>query len=377
MNRNLLFIAIALFTWGMGEGMFFNFQPIYLAQLGSDPQQIGLILSAFGASMAITHIPAGHLADRIGRRPMLLAAWLTGLIAALVMGFARDINFFVAGMLLYGLTAFVSAPLSSYTTAARGAWSISRVLTLTSATFNLGMVLGPSLGGWIGEHYGLRTVYFFAAGVFAVSNIFLFFIEDQPIDQHNPESPPRGIFSNPRLRMFLAVYAFAVFAMFIATPLTPNFLEGVRGLSLSETGIIFTAGALGNALINIWLGQREPRRGFIIAQILVACFAVLIWKGTGIGIFALGYFLLGGFRAARPLAMAEMRALVHDSQMGLAYGVIETVGAIIFILTPALAGFLYKRDPALVYPLALALIAVSITISLVLAPKTATSTPPP
>ncbi len=369
MNRNLTFIAIALFTWGMGEGLFFNFQPIYLAQLGSDPQQIGLILSAFGASMAITHIPAGHLADRIGRRPMLLAAWFMGLFAALVMGFAQSINFFVLGMLIYGLTAFVSAPLSSYTTAARGAWSISRVLTLTSATFNLGMVLGPGLGGWIGEHYGLRSVYFFAAGIFAISTLFIFFVSAQPIDHHDPASPPEGLFANTRLRSFLAIYAFAVFAMFLSTPLTPNFIEGVRGLSLSETGLIFTAGALGNALINIWLGQSEPRRGFIIAQLLVALFAILIWKGTGLGYFALGYFLLGGFRASRPLAMAEMRVLVHDSQMGLVYGIIETVGAIIFIVTPALAGFLYARDPYMIYPLALALIAASVTISLVLAPK--------
>ena len=84
MNRNLVFIALALFTWGMGESMFINFQPIYLAQLGSDPQQIGLILGAVGLTMAVTHMPAGHLADRIGRRPLLVAAWSIGFAAAVV-----------------------------------------------------------------------------------------------------------------------------------------------------------------------------------------------------------------------------------------------------------------------------------------------------
>ena len=44
MNRNLLFVAIALLTWGFGEGLFFNFQPIYLKSLGSSEQQIGFIL---------------------------------------------------------------------------------------------------------------------------------------------------------------------------------------------------------------------------------------------------------------------------------------------------------------------------------------------
>jgi MFS family permease len=70
LNRNLAFIALTLLTWGFGEGLFFYFQPIYLKSLGSDEQQIGLILGAFGAAMAITHIPAGRLSDRIGRRPL-------------------------------------------------------------------------------------------------------------------------------------------------------------------------------------------------------------------------------------------------------------------------------------------------------------------
>ena len=87
MNRNLLFIAAALLLWGFGEGMFFNFVPIYLDnQFLLGKYEIGLILGAFGFSMAITHIPAGRLADRFGRRPLLFTAWMLGLASTLVMG---------------------------------------------------------------------------------------------------------------------------------------------------------------------------------------------------------------------------------------------------------------------------------------------------
>jgi len=79
LNRNLLFVALALLLWGFGEGMFFNFVPIYLDnQFQLTEYEIGLVLGAFGLSMAITHIPAGRLADKIGRRPLLLIAWLMG-----------------------------------------------------------------------------------------------------------------------------------------------------------------------------------------------------------------------------------------------------------------------------------------------------------
>ncbi len=369
MNRNLLFIALALFTWGIGEGMFFNFQPIYLAELGSDPQQIGLILGAFGAAMAITHIPAGHLADRFGRRPMLVAAWAMGLVAAIVMALATTLPFFVVGMLAYGLTAFVSSPLASYVTAARGKWSVGLALALTSATFNVGMALGPFPAGWIGEHYGLRTVYFFVAAIFAISNVIMWSIQGQPLDHHDPNDPPVSVLSNVRFLGFLVVMGLAVFAMYLAQPLTANFLRDVRGLSLQEMGLIFMVGAAGNALVSVFLSLFRPRLSFPIAQIFVGLFALFIWRGTDVYAFLLGYFLLGGFRAARPLASAQARALVHESQMGLTFGVMETVNALIFIVTPPLAGFLYERDPALVYPLSLGLLVLSVFVTVIFAPR--------
>ena len=372
MNRNLLFVALALLLWGFGEGMFFNFVPIYLdTQFVLSEYEIGLVLGAFGFSMAITHIPAGRLADRIGRRPLLILAWILGLMSTLIMGIALGLPLFLIGLFGYGLTAFVASPLSSYVTAARGNWPIGTVLSLTTATFGMGMALGPVTGGWIGDNYGLRMSFFVAAAMFVLSNIFIIFIEKQPIDHHDPESPPPNLMSNQRFMIMMGVLAFAIFSMYLAQPLTPNFLEGVRGLSLSETGIIFTAGALGNSLLAILLSRVHPRRGFLIAQALVILFAFFIWKGSSLLIYALGYFLLGGFRAGRPMAMAQARELVHDSQMGVSYGIMETISSVIFVLTPPLAGILFERDPMIVYPLSIGLIAVSIIVSYLFSPRVA------
>ena len=370
MNRNLFFVAAALFLWGFGEGMFFNFVPIYLdIQFALSKYEIGLILGAFGFSMAITHIPAGRLADRFGRRPLLIGAWLLGLVSTLVMGIATALPLFLVGLFAYGLTAFVASPLSSYVTAARGEWTVGTVLSLTTATFGMGMVLGPVTGGWVGDHYGMRMSFYVAAAVFVFSNLFMIFIERQPIDHHDPDAPPLSLMSNQRFIILIGVLAFAIFAMYFAQPLTPNFLEGVRGLSLSQTGLVFTAGALGNSLMALAFSRANPRRGFLLSQVLVILFAVFIWKGTSLPVFALGYFLLGGFRAGRPMAMAQARELVHESQMGITYGIMETVSSIIFILTPPIAGYLFERDPMILYPLAIGLILVSIVVSSIFLPR--------
>jgi predicted MFS family arabinose efflux permease len=372
LNRNLLLVAGALLLWGFGEGMFFNFVPIYLdKQFQLSESEIGLVLGMFGFSMAITHIPAGRLADRIGRRPLLIVAWFMGLASSLVMGYSLLLPFFLVGLFGYGMTAFVSSPLSSYVTAARGNMPIGTVLSLTTATFGLGMALGPVTGGWIGDHYGMRMSFLVAAVVFVLSTVLILFLGAQPIDHHDPEAPPPGLFSNRRLVVLLGIMAFAIFSMYLSQPLTPNFLDGVRGLSLSENGIIFTAGALGNSLLAITFSRFEPRRGFLLSHVLVILFALFIWRGTSLPVFALGYFLLGGFRAGRPMVMAQARELVHDSQMGLTYGLMETINAVSFILIPPLAGILYERDPVILYPLGIGLIVVSILVSYSFMPRKA------
>ncbi len=119
MSKDLILIALSLMTWGIGEGMFLFFQAPYLEQMGADSLQIGRILGLVGMAMAITHLPAGFLSDRIGRKPLLIAAWSIGTAATWVMALAPSLPLFVTGAILYGFTAFVMTPLNSYITSAR------------------------------------------------------------------------------------------------------------------------------------------------------------------------------------------------------------------------------------------------------------------
>jgi MFS family permease len=369
MNPSLVWLALALFTWGIGEGMFFLFQPIYLSQLGANPVTIGYILGAAGLAMMIAHIPAGYLADRIGRRPMLITAWLIGITATWFMALAPSLPFFVAGLLLYGLTAFVSSPLNSYITAARGNWTVGRAITLISSTFNLGVVLGPFTGGWIGDHYGLRSVYFVAGVLFIVSTFFLVLIAPQPRDHRNPASPPPGLLTNRRYLGFLGLGFLVIMATYLPQPFTSKFLQDVRGLSLGEIGLLGTIGGAGNTSLTFLLGFLDARLGFILGQVGVGMYSLLLWQTNGYGWFALSYFLLGGFRATRSLFMAQICPLIHESQMGLAYGISETVLGLTGILAPIAAGFLYQRDTISIYPLAFVAVIAAIFISLIFAPR--------
>ena len=370
MSPSLIFVSLALFIWGMGESMFVYFQSIYLAQLGANPVAIGSILGAMGFMMIISHIPAGHLSDRIGRKPLLIAGWLIGVIAAATMALATSLPLFVAGLLLYGFTAFVMSPLNSYVTAARGTWSISRALSLISATFGFGSVLGPLTGGWIGDHYGLRLVFAVSTGIFILSTILLFLIRPQPRDHHDPDDPPVHLLHNGQYLGFIALVFAVTFSLYLPQPLTPVFLQAERGLNLSQIGLLGTVAVLGNAVLAFSFGSwLTARAGLLLGQVFTACFSLLIWRTTGMPYFALAYFILGGFRAARPMMAAQARELVHESQMGLAFGMNETVAAVALTLAPLVAGLIYDRLPELVYPASLVLIAISILLTLIFGPR--------
>ena len=369
MSIDLILLFISLFTWGIGEGMFIYFQPIYLQQLGANTMTIATVFSAFGLAMMVAHIPAGYLADKVGRKPLVIAAWAAGMLAAWVMALARTLPVFVVGVLFYGLTAFVSAPMNSYVTAARGKLSAVRAMTLASAAFNFGAVLGPITGGVIGERIGLRSVYFISAGIFIVSTAILFFIHAQPRETHDPALPPAKLWTNFRFIGFLGIVFVVMFSLYLPQPLTPKFLQDVRGLSLESIGLLGSAASLGNAVLNLWLGMFAARTGFLLAQVSVAAFSLLLWKATGLPWYALGYFLLGGYRACRSLIYAQIRPLIHQAQMGLAYGVAETFSSLGAMLSPLLAGLLYTQQPVIVYPVSLVLIAVGVILSLVFSPR--------
>lgn len=358
-----------MFTWGIGDGLFIFFQPIYLEELGADPILIGTILGGFGLAMTVSHIPAGYLADRIGRKPLIVAAWFTGTVSAWIMALANSLPVFVVGLFLYGLTLFVMSPLQSYLTAARGNLSVGRVITLMSASFNLGAVIGPIVGGRIGDQYGLRQTYIVAGVIFFISFIVMNFIRPQPVERLPAGDGGKRWFFSPRYVMYMVVLFLSIFAMYLPQALTPNYLSNESGFDLTQIGILFSVSSVGVVVLNLALGAMPALTGFLLGQAAVAVFTLILWWGSGLGWFLIGFFMLGGYRTARNLGMAQVRELVPSAKMGLAYGLGETVSATAVILAPIAAGFLYTKNPILMYAIGFGLLVVSIYISSRFSPK--------
>src|SRR5262245_50096289 len=81
MTRDQLLIYLSTLLWGFGMSLFIYIQPLYIAELGATPPQIGMVLALSGLIVPLLHIPIGLWADRHGRRPLIRAGWLLGTLA--------------------------------------------------------------------------------------------------------------------------------------------------------------------------------------------------------------------------------------------------------------------------------------------------------
>jgi predicted MFS family arabinose efflux permease len=286
------------------------------------------------------------------------------------MALANSLPVFVSGSVLYGLTNFVLVPLNSYVTAARGRVSVGRALTLISASFNLGAVLGPLLGGLIGDLFGIRRSFLIAAFLFIISTGLVFFIRAQPVDQGEEDISLRALRNvlHPRFVRYLLIVLMVMFVLYLPQPLSPNFLQNERGVSLTQFGQLAAVTGLGVVVLNLALGQLNSRLGFILAQAAMALFALFLWRGQSLLWYFPAYFLLGSYRTAHSLVVAQSRSLIKARNMGVAYGWVETAASTAIILAPPLAGWLYSLQPALVYPVSLVLIGVAILITMLATP---------
>jgi len=358
-------LTVAQFIWGLGEGLFIYFYPLSLQRWEIDSVQIGAVLSLLGAAMALVQAPAGYLSDRFGTRPLIRTAYILGVIAAVMMAVANSLPFFIAGLITYSLTSFIDSPMNSYITTMRGNWSAQRGMTFISGSFVLGSIVGPMLGGWIGQTAGLSTVFQFSAGLFTLATVIIFFARRPVIRQETQESgaPVIRPLANPRFVTLLVLIFFTIIAISMPQQLTSVYLQEVHHLSLQQIGITGTFAGLGTAVILFAFGSMRAPVGMIAGQLIIGLFSLFMLLGQSELVFYAGYLFLGGYRLYRSMAMAVVHTLVKTSDIGLAYGLVDTGNALAVILAPLAAGFLYNYKPESVYSVSLVALVVTITIT--------------
>lgn len=365
--RNLAVIAISMFLWGLGQGLFIFFLPLTLQRWGASTLLIGGVLSMIGVMMTLVQAPSGYLSDRFGTRPLILIGMGLGISSALVMAFARVLPLFAGGLLAYGMASLIIPPLNSYVTSLRGKWTVQRAMTFIGAAVNFGGILGPVIGGKIADAYGLDIVFRYSTGLF-IASALAFLLARRSSEQEAPKATEITVkkinpMTNPRFLGLLSIIILTIVFLSVPRELTSMYLQNIQHLSTQQIGLMGTVSGIVTTLMMLVLGNLNPSVGMLIGQLMIAGFAIFMWRGKGLVAFFAGYALLGGYRLYRVMALAYSRSLVQEGNVGLAYGLVDTGNALAVIVAPLLAGVLYNFQPLAVYTISLGALVITMGLN--------------
>jgi DHA1 family tetracycline resistance protein-like MFS transporter len=170
----LAFVFITMLVDTIGLGIIIPVTPKIISQLTgeglSDAARWGGWLMFVYALMQFLFAPViGNLSDRFGRRPVLILSLVALGIDYAITGLAPTIVWLFIGRFLSGAAGGAYPTVNAYIADVSPPEKRAANFGLTGAAFGIGFILGPGLGGFIGDHWGARAP-FFAAAAFALAN---------------------------------------------------------------------------------------------------------------------------------------------------------------------------------------------------------------
>jgi DHA1 family multidrug resistance protein-like MFS transporter len=210
--------------------------PLYVRELGiTDPGRIalwsGLIAAATPAVSGVLGPLFGRLADRFGRKLMLIRSLAGFVVLIALMGLVRSVEELFATRVVMGLFAGFTPMVMALATVSAPRDRVPYAISLVQSSQLLSVAVGPAVGGYVASHFGIRYAFFVTAGFCAIALVvlILLFREMPPTGETAPAGPTAPRRAAGRLPMRQAL-AYPNFVLVIILLLVAQFLD--RGLAL-------------------------------------------------------------------------------------------------------------------------------------------------
>ena len=355
-GRNpLIFIFVTRLIDAMGFGIVMPVLPQLLLHMGEPDiaaatRTGGILLVTYAVLQFFFSPIIGNLSDRFGRRPIILISLFAYGVDYLLMGFAPSVLWLFIGRAIAGMAGAVYVPANAFVADVTPPDRRAHAFGLMGSAFGLGFILGPGVGGLLGE-MGARAPFFAAAALAGVNFLFGMFVlpESLPRERRRAfewrRANPLGAVTMLRHHPGVLLYALATMAYLIGNNVYPStwafFMTAKFGWSTGMIGVSLMATGIAMALAQAFLtGRLSKRMGEVRAAMLglsVAVTMAIAYAFVTQGWMVFVFTFVGALQAiAYPSLNALMSKSVPANAQGELQGGVASLSSIANIIGPLL-----------------------------------------
>jgi DHA1 family tetracycline resistance protein-like MFS transporter len=357
-----LFVFVTVLLDTLGIGLIIPIAPRLVASflqddLRSASRWLGVIFAIYSVMQFVFAPVLGGLSDRFGRRAVILGSLLGAALSYLLSGFAPALSWLMAGRVIAGITGASFSAANAYVADVTPPEKRAASFGLIGAAFGLGFIIGPAVGGLLGE-YGLRVPYFVAAGLNFVNLLYGLFVLPESLRREdrrpfswrraNPLGSLKNLGRHPIVLGLTGTLTCAFLSQWILQSVWALSNQSRFGWSLREVGVSLMVVGVSTAivqgvLIRVLLPLLGERRALLLGMSIAAVGHI------GFGLAQHGWvmylmlfpFALNGLSG--PATQALITREVGPSEQGELQGSLNSLAGLTAIAGPLLGTDLLAR----------------------------------
>lgn len=363
----LTFVTFTVLLDTIGFGMIVPVLPSFLVELtglelSATSNIAGYLVTSYALLQFLFAPILGNLSDHYGRRPVLLVSLFFFGVNFLIAGLATTLWVLFIGRILTGITSATYATANALIADVSPPEERAQNFGLMGVAFGLGFIIGPSLGGFLGE-IDVRLPFYAAAGLAGLNTLYGFFVLRETLspEQRRPfewkRANPIGMLLQLKkypLLVGLITVSFIYNVGHHAYPSNWNFYTIEKfgwtpfdvGLSMGLVGLLmaFVQGYLIRIAIPRWGAPRTAMIGFTAAT---TAYLGIAFAPNSAAVYA--WCFVSAFAGlVGPAIAGIMSNLVPQNEQGELQGIIASVASIGAIIGPLLItqSFTYFTSPS-------------------------------
>jgi multidrug resistance protein len=346
------FVTLATFADIVAYSICVPVLPDFARRLGASPAQIGLMFASFGVTLLAISVPMGAVSDRTGRKLPLVAGMLTLAGSTMMFATADSLTMLFAARMIQGAADGVTWVVGFALIAdCYGEEDRGRVMGYVMSGTSFGIIVGPSIGGWLYQAGGVALPFEFVAALALICAGGFAFLRPQTRIERSIRPSIWSVVRVPSVALCALVVVLAAATIAMLEPVLPLFFDRRLGLTPAQIGALFGIAAVASTLmpliygplIHRWGARRLTLFGLALTAAWLPMMAMASGFSSAVALIVVQWIAIALFVTPSLAYMAEVTAFAGGDAYGIGYGMYNAAWGVGLLGGPALGGWLFER----------------------------------